>query len=1203
MALRFFCTFQSWSGEGDVLTDDDGNILTDDLGNPLTDDGLTWGIDIFDADFVGDPIEFRVASGVKIDYRGEGDSILTPILASSIRFDMMIQDADHEDLITDMAAGKEGRFTVTIERNGVFYWVGVINSPQIDIEDADYPFAFTITAVDGLALLKNYPCSQSVNKWVDVYEGQSKLITIISRCLKKLPHVVEHFTGLDPFLVTAVNWYSTDMPDPATDTDDPFWLAWLDNRAFATGQSSGAAKFLSCYEAISTILKCFNARISLVDGYFLIEQLETRAFTIGSGENFVRSYDYALTAPTAFTLTAQQDIGRGDPIKKLRGGTYTFIPALRAVRARQRVNALQNLVPATSFGSANPGAVYSVGWIFGDGGTDYIRITGSINWSLTNVNIGFDAPALGVCQLSLELDGRWATRTIEPVAPTTVAQIPFGYDAATWSLSGSDVLDIGVQMNFDNIGETASGTTNFDVILKIYSGFTYGDMVLSFDFPEVYQLSEVDPGDWQLLLRTETTNYTLEWAVKDLYAVVLSPPEAFATKSLVYEVQGDTDNTEVYETESIVGDRAATVVNQWGGLLYFDDPDYTYTANWGARSGTRDRPITQLLAQRIISGQYFPRKVLRGTAVGNSLVVQVPVTEGTDTYILKNGTYDTEKDELNGEWVRLAYTSAELTYLAVENDTGNYETSSPSGGTSGSTGSVDNGSGTSTSVPTAGTGGIYGGSGTVPTTVAASITDNFSIGKNAADPGDSVTISIDDGVSANVIKSEAGDGILIQSTGDSIRIEGVTRFVDVISPSSIGSSQNNYAGLDGANVGLLSASTAVNITGLDSGLSGRILFVFNRNTNPITLTDSDTGSAADNRFDAGRPYVLRNKRGGILLYDDISDRWFVAAMGDLSYFNEAYTTSTATTASLTADTPATNIDFAIVPKGTGAFTLAVPDGTTTGGNARGSRAIDLQLSRSNAAQVASGSNSIAIGRRQTASGSNSIAMGGSTAPNTASGLGSVAIGVGVTASGTSSVGFGNTITVSGNFATAFGSETQATAEAATAFGQYSKAYLAGQVAYANGRLTAIGDAQGSMMVLRRQITGTAQTEIFLDGVGASVRMILPSTNRAWNFRVDVVGTCTDAGNGTTVTGDVWASWHVGAIKRIGTSTSLVGSVQTPATAQADTSINDTVVTIDADDTNESLRVRITPPTSAGSTTVTKWVATVHLTELGFEITA
>lgn len=1190
MALRFFCTYQSWSGDASVLTDDDGNILTDDDGNPLTDEGLEFGIGIFDSDFSGDPIEFRVAGGVKIDYRAEGDSILSPILASSIRFDMMIQDADHEDLITDMAAGKEGRFTVTIERNGEFYWAGVINSPEISIEDADYPFAFTITAVDGLALLKNYPYSQSNTRWADVYEAQSKLITIISRCLKKLPHVVEHFDGLDPFLVTAVNWYSTEMPDPVTATDDPFWGIWLDNRAFATGQSSGAAKFLSCYEAIANILRCFNARIALFDGYFLIEQLETRAFTMGSGANFVRSYDYDLTAPTAFSLTAQQDIGRGDPIKKLRGGTYSFIPALRAVRASQSVNALQNLIPATSFGSDNPGATYAVGWVYGDGVRTYLRFTGTFEWVTENLAVDPEGQYFGVFDLSIEIGGKWAQVNTVIDNPVTF----FDLTDFTWENSES-FIRVRFPVDFEIVGEKQNGATAIDFSLKLSDDFEYGDLVVGLDLLSIIQydpsaVATVDPAD-----------YVFTWVFKDAYANIQQVTLPFVAKSVIYEVQGDAENTQVEETSSTIGDRVGTVVNQWGGLLYFDDPNYVYTTDWGARAGTRNRPITQLLAQRIISGQYFPRKVLRGTAVGNSLAVQVPVTEGTDTYILKNGTYDTEKDELNGEWVRNAYTVAELTYLDPEYDTGNYEANSPGGGTSGNGTPTNNGTGVGTTgngTTPPGTGGIYGDSGTVPPSVAATITDTFTIGTNSADPGDSVTISIDDGSNSNVIKAEAGSGILLQSTSENIIFEGQTCFGDVLNVAAFGASQNNLAALDGANVGLLSASTAINITGIDSGIAGRILFVFNRDTNPITFTDADTNSAAENRFDSGRPYVLRNKRGAVLMYDEAADRWFVAAMGDLSYFNEAYTTSTATTASLTADTPATNVNIAIVPKGSsGSFLLDIPDGTTTGGNARGARTIDLQMSRGAADEVTSGSNSVAIGRNNKASGSGAIAIGTrATVGNVASGSNAIIIGGDSVSSNTQTIVVGNDCTASGVRSIVMGTESISSQADAVAIGYQAGTTIQRQISYASGYFAAAGDAQGSMIVVKADITGTAQTALEANGA------INIDANRIVNFRVDVVGICTDGGDGTTVAGDAWASWHVGVIKRIGTATSIVGTVQTPATAQADTSMNDAVVTIDADDTNETLRIRITPPTSAGSTTDTRWVATVHLTEMAFTIT-
>jgi hypothetical protein len=76
----------------------------------------------------------------------------------------------------------------------------------------------------------------------------------------------------------------------------------------------------------------------------------------------------------------------------------------------------------------------------------------------------------------------------------------------------------------------------------------------------------------------------------------------------------------------------------------------------------------------------------------------------------------------------------------------------------------------------------------------------------------------------------------------------------------------------------------------------------------------------------------------------------------------------------------TAIDSALVltPKGAGAFILGPkPDGTTTGGNARGTRAVDLQLERAAATQVASGAGStVSGGRNNTASGANSTVSGG-----------------------------------------------------------------------------------------------------------------------------------------------------------------------------------------------------------------------------------
>ena len=108
------------------------------------------------------------------------------------------------------------------------------------------------------------------------------------------------------------------------------------------------------------------------------------------------------------------------------------------------------------------------------------------------------------------------------------------------------------------------------------------------------------------------------------------------------------------------------------------------------------------------------------------------------------------------------------------------------------------------------------------------------------------------------------------------------------------------------------------------------------------------------------------------------------------------TTATQANVAITNQHSETNSALVLTPKGTGAFIAGPkPDGTTTGGNARGARAVDLQISKTNAAHVASGSDSvIGGGAKNTASGTGSFVGGGdnNTASGGATGYGAVAGG-------------------------------------------------------------------------------------------------------------------------------------------------------------------------------------------------------------------
>lgn len=105
-----------------------------------------------------------------------------------------------------------------------------------------------------------------------------------------------------------------------------------------------------------------------------------------------------------------------------------------------------------------------------------------------------------------------------------------------------------------------------------------------------------------------------------------------------------------------------------------------------------------------------------------------------------------------------------------------------------------------------------------------------------------------------------------------------------------------------------------------------------------------------------------------------------SAFGEgLQYFSEVQDTSapndTKTLAYFTPSSADTNVDVAIVPKGNGAFSLNPANLSTSGGDKRGSNAVDLQMSRASTTQVASGNGAFAVGASNTASGESSTAIG------------------------------------------------------------------------------------------------------------------------------------------------------------------------------------------------------------------------------------
>jgi len=272
------------------------------------------------------------------------------------------------------------------------------------------------------------------------------------------------------------------------------------------------------------------------------------------------------------------------------------------------------------------------------------------------------------------------------------------------------------------------------------------------------------------------------------------------------------------------------------------------------------------------------------------------------------------------------------------------------------------------------------------------------------------------------------------------------------------------------------------------------------------------------------------------------------------------TTSTANNVAITNQhVGQTNSSLVLTPKGTGALIAGPkPDGTTTGGNARGSRAVDLQTIRTAITQVASGNQStVSGGGNNTASGLSSTISGGST--NTASGTNSTVSG------GTTNTASSSNSVVSG--------------------GRDGLADRSGMRAHSAGQFAAQGDAQHGIFVLRCKTTTNTAVEMALDG--GTTYLTIPS-GKVMAMKINISGVRSD---GSTVAHYL----RQYAVKNVGGTSSQVYAPVTIGTDNISAIMGITGLALYVNDTDDTFRISVTGVLSQ----TWRWVAIVDAVEIAY----
>lgn len=300
---------------------------------------------------------------------------------------------------------------------------------------------------------------------------------------------------------------------------------------------------------------------------------------------------------------------------------------------------------------------------------------------------------------------------------------------------------------------------------------------------------------------------------------------------------------------------------------------------------------------------------------------------------------------------------------------------------------------------------------------------------------------------------------------------------------------------------------------------------------------------------------------------------------------------------ISQNTTETNSSLVLTPKGTGALIVGPkPDGTAVGGNARGARAVDLQIERASATQVGSGASSFTAGRNNTNSSTNGICIGSGSTVTTGSGnicigsgnstgYGSVVLGSG-NASSSGSYALGESCNSSAGYSFVNGIYSEAINSSATAFGNRARADRAGMFAYAFGSFTGnnfspYGEAQRARFVMRNKTTTNSAVELFLDG--SATRLTIPS-GKVLGLTINICG--------ISSTGAAVAHYlRQYALKNVSGTTT---EVYAPITIGTDNSAG-TSIALSASDASDALVVSVTGTAS----TIWRWVASVDAVEIVF----
>tara|TARA_R100000655_G_scaffold4610_2_gene14911 strand:- start:200 stop:2629 length:2430 start_codon:yes stop_codon:yes gene_type:complete len=314
------------------------------------------------------------ASGLQINYEtAEVQNKNSSILTSKATIPLMIENLSQENYVKAWQTDNEEKDVwITIENGPNMFWAGYVLMDLDNKEDVSYPYEMTLTAVDGLAALKDVPFLRETNSDTgatptfpylrsDTWDngGFRRIIGNSTSWIKLLLDFAgqllvsddESATGdIDNYTIqTAFNWWNEDMGVSPSVAEDPLANMALSMMPFYTKDGDGYYTVPNVFDVLDMICKNFNMRLIYWEHCFHFVQISeyntdeqssspyatpvnipTREYyytgSSRSDNNYLGSNNMSLYHMVFENATA---VSTG--LQKLAGATYQGLPALKTV--------------------------------------------------------------------------------------------------------------------------------------------------------------------------------------------------------------------------------------------------------------------------------------------------------------------------------------------------------------------------------------------------------------------------------------------------------------------------------------------------------------------------------------------------------------------------------------------------------------------------------------------------------------------------------------------------------------------------------------------------------------------------------------------------------------------------------------------------------------------------------------------------------